>query len=238
MVPTLLFAFNFDLQQSEKIYREATTFIIIGYIARTVFLFLLGGLITYLHEAETKRISLFLLGISAPSLFAGYISTATQKSDVKASGNPPTIERSARMPNKGLLPFLIPSAYAQSPTQGRSDEAKQYTVPPPSEVSQFLEGLLGISQKRVWFVIAGWDKDQEDAKQGAQEMRGQGFSADVYQSLEGAQKGFQGYDIVIGAQLTKSEADKLASRAIKKKLPAHLVALDNSGHIIIEIPKK
>ena len=78
-----------------------STGIIIGFAFRYIILFLVGGVVAYLHEDEIKPFKLFELGIAAPALITslitaqGVISSAQQTNLVSATYNSIAIVRSA-----------------------------------------------------------------------------------------------------------------------------------------------
>jgi hypothetical protein len=209
IAPILLFFINLDF---ERYVEDATTWKTIGYIVRAVFLFLLGGFVAYLHETETKRITLFLVGVSAPSLIAGYLSTASLNL---------TQGQSSPKPQKKSLLFLVPSAHAQSPTQERPDGVKRFTLPLQSKGSQFLEGLLGMPPKNVWFVIFASSPNVDKAKEQAATLNKiykeskMDYKADVYAPYADIPY----YTVVIGAHLTQEEAKALRGRAVRDGFP-------------------
>jgi hypothetical protein len=207
ITPIILFLVNLDF---ERFVHTATTMQTVGYVVRAVLLFLLGGLVAYLHETEKKRLTLFLVGISAPSLIAGYLSTANLN---------PAQDRSPTLPigNHAQF-FFLPSAYAQTPTPlTTSDQIKRFTLPPQSEGSQFLEGLLGTRSRHVWFVIVGSHLDVNDARRQASSInqRFKNYQAAIYAPY--ADNPY--YAVVIGAHLTQGEAKTLRDKAVRDGFP-------------------
>jgi len=83
------------------------------------------------------RIKAFQLGIGAPAMIAGFLSS---------SSNPATVRTAANI-------SFITVVHAQ--TTPLSTNLKRFTLPTPSPANQFLSRLLGVQSKRVWFVIAG-----------------------------------------------------------------------------------
>jgi hypothetical protein len=207
LAPIILFLINLDF---ERYVVDATTWKTIGYVIRAALLFLLGGFVAYLHETEKKRITLFLVGVSAPSLIAGYLSTATPNIPSGThQSSPPTTEQSQL--------FSVPTANAQPTPPPQTDEIKRFTLPPQSATSQFLEGLLGRTPKNVWFVIVGSRLDLTEARKLAAEFNAKyrSYKADVYAPYADNPH----YAIVIGAHLTQSEAKALRDRAVLDGFP-------------------
>jgi hypothetical protein len=198
-----MFLINLDF---ERYFFEATTLKTVGYLVRGLILFLVGGFIAYLHEDERKKITLFLLGVAAPSMIAGYISTSNQSSTTTSTGRP---ERSS------AILFFIASANAQQDPQ--SDDIKKFTLPPQSGASQFFDGLLGTTPKNVWFVIAGSYLDLKNAKNQAEHFNTtfKAFRAQVYAPYGDNPY----YAVVIGSHLTQHEARKLRDRAVAAGFP-------------------
>ncbi len=203
LAPIVLFLVNLDF---ERYVADATTWRTIGYVVRAALLFFLGGFVAYLHEAEKKRITLFLVGVSAPSLIAGYISTA----------NPTQIKPQVDSAKQHALLFLVPSAHAQTPGATPAN-LKRFTLPPQASSSEFISGLLGTHPKNVWFVIVGSHLDVNDARKQAQAINQEfrNYRAEVYAPY--ADNPY--YAVVIGANLTQNEAKALRDKAVRDGLP-------------------
>ena len=205
LAPIVLFLINLDF---ERYVTDATTWKTVGYVVRTILLFLLGGFVAYLHETEKKRITLFLVGVSAPALIAGYLSTANPNLAQARTASTPTKEHT--------LLFIFPSAHAQS-APATPDQIKRFTLPAQNAGSQFLDGLLGIQPNNVWFVIVGSHLDVNDARKRAQgiNQRVKSYQAAVYAPY--ADNPY--YAVVIGAHLTQSEAKALRDKAVQDGFP-------------------
>ena len=205
LAPIILFLINLDF---EHYVADATVWQTVGYVVRGVLLFLLGGFVAYLHETEKTRITLFLVGVSAPSLIAGYLSTANPNLTPAAPSHTPSKEHA--------LLFLIPSAHAQTPP-ATPDQIKRFTLPPQGIGSQVLQGLLGKQPGNVWFVIIGSHLDVNDAKKQAQAIshRFKDYHAEVYAPYGDNPY----YAVVIGAHLTQDEAKALRDKAVRDGLP-------------------
>lgn len=205
LAPIVLFLINLDF---DRYVTDATTWKTVGYLVRAVLLFLLGGFVAYLHETEKKRITLFLVGVAAPSLIAGYLSTANPNRAQVIAASTPTKEQA--------LLYFLPSAHAQS-VPVAPDQLKRFTLPPQNTGSQFLDGFLGIQPKNVWFVIVGSHLDVNDAKKQAQDINQkiEGYQAEVYAPYGDNPN----YAVVIGAHLTQSEAKVLRDKAVRDGFP-------------------
>src|SRR5262245_32066888 len=203
LAPVLMFMINLDF---ERYFLEATTLKTVGYLVRGFILFLLGGFVAYLHDTEQKKITLFLLGLAAPSMIAGYISTSNQSSTTTSTGRP---ERTS------AILFFIASANAQQDPKG--DNIKKFTLPPQSGFSEFLGGLIGTTPNNVWFVIVGSYLDVKNAKKQAEyfNTKFKDFRAEVYAPYGDNPN----YAVVIGAHLTQPEARKLRDRAVAAGFP-------------------
>lgn len=205
LTPVLMFLINVDF---EKYVADATALKTLGYLVRTTVLFLLGGFIAYLHETETKKFTLFLIGLAAPSLIAGYINSASQ------SASQPGNLTQGKLTNQSSF-SLIPSAYAQDATTPLN--IKKFTLPKQSPTEEFIQGLTGMSPKNVWFVIVGSHLRIEDAKKQAESANSKfkDFKAEVYAPLGDNPY----YTVVIGANLTQSEAKRLRDSAVQAGFP-------------------
>lgn len=212
LAPIILFLVNLDF---ERYVADATTWKTVGYVVRAMLLFLLGGFVAYLHETENKRITLFLVGVSAPSLIAGYLSTASPD---LSKANIPAVSTVQHLQH-----FFVPNAYADDSTAARLAQSmrlaqiKQFTLPPQNAGAQFLEGLFGTTPKNVWFVIVGSHPNANDAKNQAYTInqRYRNYHAEVYAPY--GENPY--YAVVIGAHLMQSEAKALRDKAVRDGLP-------------------
>lgn len=82
-------------------------------------------------------------------------------------------------------------------------------------MQQVYRGLFGATPKNVWFVISGSHPTREAAEKHAAEIRGKGFPAEVYAPYGNNPY----YAVVIGSQMTLSEARQLRLKAIRSGLP-------------------
>jgi len=206
LAPVVLFLINLDFEQYVA---EATAWKTIGYIVRTILLFLLGGFIAYLHEKENKRITLFLVGVSAPSLLAGSISTASPNA---SSASPKAVgQKTVSMLS------LIPGANAQAQQSTNESDFKHFTLPPQSNSAEFFQGLFGTSPKNGWFVIASSHLDPTDAKKQADliNSKSKNYHADVYAPYGDNPY----YAVVLGANLTQAQAKRLRDQAVTDGFP-------------------
>src|SRR5262249_28372704 len=144
----------------------------IGYAARVIALFFVGGFIAYLHADEEKPFKIFEIGVAGPALLAGALTTA-QLAPSKLP--PPQAE-----PKAGLSIDFVRPVYAQSPLG--NDEIKRFSLPKESGWDQFLEGFVGRTPKKVWFVIAGSHLRLDEARKQAEKINREhpGFRAEVY----------------------------------------------------------
>jgi hypothetical protein len=207
LAPILLFLVNLDF---ERYIADATTWRTVGYVVRAILLFLIGGFVAYLHDSEKKRITLFLVGVSAPSLIAGYLSTANPSLQQRKTGDTGQ--------NGPVVQFLVSSAFAQAPRPSQTpapavrEDVRRFTLPPQTASSKFFEGLLGLRPKNVWFVIVASHLNVNDAKKEAATLNQKfpGYHAEVYAPY--ADNPY--YAVVIGAHLTQGEAKALRDRAV------------------------
>jgi hypothetical protein len=183
--------------------KDLTLFTVLGYLVRVIVLFYLGGLVAYLHKSEESPVKLFELGIVAPALITALLNGG----NVDVLKTAVTADRTASV-------AWVAEAMAQP---SRGGEVKTYQGSSPSPVQQFLRGLTGSVQKEVWFVVAGSYPTLEEARKEAQKINEptKGFQAEIY-----ARPGNpSGYDVVIGANLTYEEAQKIRQKAVSAGLP-------------------
>lgn len=133
------------------------------------------------------------------------------------SGPPPTsasASASVSGPNSGLDTGFVVAVYAQS--SSNENGLKRFTLPVPSPGAQFLQGLVGIPPKNVWFVLTGSYLSLENAQASAKQINDtfHDFHADVYAPYEDNPN----YSVVIGANLTQADASALRNKAVSAGL--------------------
>jgi hypothetical protein len=197
LAPILMFAVDGSLQKS----LDGSYFLIaLGFLARVVIMFLIGGFVARLYPEVKLRYKVFQLGVSAPAMIAGLMSAST------GSAGPLLTQNVSRGE-------LIPVVYAQTTASNTSD-LKHFTLPAPSPLSQFVKGLTNYQAQptNVWFVIANAYTSLDDARAYAAQINSQfpGFRATVYAPYPN----YLYYSVVIGAQQTEAEATSLAAKAV------------------------
>jgi len=223
-VIALLIAVDF-----ERNFVNASNAQIAGYIVRAAALFAIGGFVAWLHDSEVHNFKVFEIGLGAPALIAGVVtSQSLAHAGPKAPNNP------AVSPSAAVL-FLFPSAHAQpitplsgpqltlkapQPTAAASVagpglKPKSFSFPEISRTSEFLEGLVGIRVQRpkdVYYVIAGSHRTLEEASRQAATINNKkpSLPATVYAPF--AENPY--YAVVIGDRATKAAATELKSKAI------------------------
>jgi hypothetical protein len=174
----------------------------LGYLFRAVILFFVGGFVVWLYRDESQRIKAFQLGVGAPAMIAGLLATAGGTA--------------AQPPSRTTLSLnLIPVVHAQ--TTESSESLKHFTLPVQSPTGQFVQGLIGVRPKNVWFVVAGSFLSLDNAKAEAARINRSfpSFHADVYAPYGDNPY----YAVVIGSNLTQDDARALTQRAIGSGLP-------------------
>jgi hypothetical protein len=192
LAPVLVFLVGAN-QLDEVLQNSAHPLVVVGYLLRGLAMFGLGALIAWFHTEEHKPYAIFQIGIAAPALVAGLITTGSLAHPQPA---PP--------PHTGSIRFLS-EAFAQATPDL---EPKQYTVP---AWDQFLHGFVGRRPSNVWFVTAGSHKSLDDAKKQVEAIRKTHpeFPADIY-----APRTSPYYAVVLGAYLDREDAVKLRDKAI------------------------
>jgi hypothetical protein len=214
LAPVILFFATVDF---ERYYVESTALKTFGYFFRGALLFVIGGFVAYLHESEISKFKIFEIGLGAPALLAGILTSASISNQVK---NKP---ESSTTISYSIFSF-IPEARAEPRAININNEInvselKKFTVPSSEQV---LDGFLGIPPKSIWYVIAGSHINYEDAKKQATKinsqnliLRGKPIRAEVYAPFPGNSY----YGVVIGENLSKSEAQMLRNAVVSKGLP-------------------
>lgn len=185
---------------------------LVSYLIRVTALFVVGGVIAILNKAENDPWKVFQLGIAAPAL----LTTAINGSNVTLPKKPaPQDTTSSQSIGSTEQPSLFALVYAQTP-ESEQKSPKKFTLPKETPMQQIYRGLLGSTPKNVWFVIAGSYAKSDEAEKQVERIRAKGFSAEVYAPYRGNPY----YTVVMGAQLTRAEAEQLRLRAIKEGLPS------------------
>jgi hypothetical protein len=126
---------------------------------------------------------------------------------------------------------LVSVAAAQTVTgadvlegSGASSPPKTFAPPQEDALEQLRRGVTGSLPTRVWFVIAGTAPTLQDAQESARIMAAQvpqallldDLRAEVYEPSGG----FRYYAVVLGANLTLSQAEALRERAVAAGWPS------------------
>lgn len=198
LAPLLMNLVVIDLQ---TLLLDLTLLAVLSYLIRVVALFVLGGIVGWLHKTECDPVKLFQLGIAAPALITAAI-----------NGGQVTIPEK---PAEAVLrtSLFVATAWAQPAAETR---LKEFSLPKETATQQVFRGLLGATPKNVWFVIAGSHRTQQAAEQQAAGIRRKGFPADVYAPYGGNPY----YAVVIAAQVTLPQARQLRLKAIRSGLPS------------------
>jgi hypothetical protein len=176
-----------------RTFSNITVIVITGYLVRAIVLFFVGGFIVSLYGDEQQRMKIFQLGLGAPAMIAGFLASS-------GPPNAPPVQHAA----------LITIVHAQ--TAANTDELKRFTLPAPTALDQFLQGLVGAAPKNVWFVIAGSFMSPDNAKAYAKKINDSfpGYHAEVYAPYLDNPN----YAVVIGANLTQADAKALRDKAV------------------------
>jgi hypothetical protein len=205
LTPILL---NLVVVDLKTIFASMTALVLLGYLIRVVLLFYLGGLVAYFHKEEKKALKLFELGIVAPALLTALINGANvQNANLRAGTTPAAA-------TAGLMDFFIPTAYAQT----KDPEVKTYKRPEEGVAAQLWRGLSGSRDEQVWFVVAGTYKTSELQKAHELVQRIKQSSPDFNPEIYGND---QYYAVVIGAGLSRSEANARMQKATEAKIPTY-----------------
>jgi hypothetical protein len=198
LMPVLMFLATGDFA---RFFTNSFVLTAVGYCVRAIILFFVGGFVVCLYRDEKHRMKIFHLGLGAPAMIAGFL--ATQPNSI------PTAR--AHMTLNGNFIAVV-----QAQVSPNRDELKRFTLPVPSPTAQFLEGLVGIQPKNVWFVISGSYLSFDNAKESAKKINDShpDFHADVYAPYQDNPN----YAVVIGANLTQSQAKALKAKAISAGL--------------------
>lgn len=203
LAPALMFLITVDW---ERYIVNSETIKVVGYFVRVLVLFFIGGFVAYLHTDEQKPFKLFELGLAAPAMIAGLITTSLIPMPTGQANLSARVQPSFE---------IVAVAFAQSEVPAH--ELKTFTLPVQSPAAQFLEGLIGGTPKNVWFVIVGSHLRVEDAQAQVDSIneKYQDFKAEVYEPY--GENPY--YAVIIGTNLTQSEAKALRDKAVKEGFP-------------------
>lgn len=107
---------------------------IIGTGIRYAVLFIIGGLVAYLHVDEEKPFKLFELGIAAPALITSLVTA-----NGIASTN--VVQDEVENPQAQFEITLFSTAYASETSVNNNSQTMQQS--PPSKLKGFFDGLTG-----------------------------------------------------------------------------------------------
>lgn len=192
----------------ETTLEHVTPIVLLSYVLRVTLLFYIGAMWAYLNKGEKSPLKLFQLGIVAPALITILINANNvHKNTDKAVSE--AIAQNTRYIS------LIPSVYAQSSSKIGTSAVKTYTLPKETWSEQFKRGLTGAQNQRIWFVVVGacsGDSALDQAQRQVQQLR-QRQSIFTYEVYNARPDGDSNYDIVIGINLTFSQANQLKNKA-------------------------
>ena len=188
----------------EVLFLNLTLFAVFGYIIRVIILFYLGGMTAFLHKDEDSPVKIFELGIVAPALITALINAG--QIDIPKVALPETTAKISTIQ-------FVTSAYAQTPQEKDTTkiEMKTFSMPKETTWQQIKRGFLGWRSKNTYFVIVGTHENKEDAQTQIDQIKEKtkDFEFDIYFPYMAEKK----YAVVIGDNLTKSEAEKRKEKA-------------------------
>jgi hypothetical protein len=202
LAPILMFFVNGSVPHY---FNGSFVFIAIGFLARAIGLFAVGGLVVLLYPEVKQPFKIFQLGLSAPAMIAGLLTAST---------NSPLLPADTNATAAALFPTVVYAQSVPSPQGG----VRQFTLPAPGVFSQFVQGVTGLQPANVYFVIVESYSTLEEARAAAAKINTSfsGFHADVYAPYTDDANGqvvIPGYSVVLGAQMTQQDAAALTTRA-------------------------
>lgn len=198
LTPILLNLVAVDLRQP---LQDLTILVFLGYLIKVLILFLIGGIVAFLHQEEISPARLFELGIIAPALITALV-----------NGNH-YVNAEAHLKQ---VPRSISANIFVSEAHAETGKLKEFAII-ESPAAQVWRGISGAQPNNVWFVVVGSRQDQKKAEMLADQFNKEkpGFHASVYDRYGGNEY----YAVVIGANLTLEEAKKLKRKAIAEGFP-------------------
>lgn len=204
LAPQLVNLAVIDLQ---SIATFGITFLFIAsYVIRQIVLFGIGGTVGCLNQEENPW-KLFQIGIAAPALLTALIN-AKQVGTMQV---PTPLPPAPGSPVSLLESIAVPDVLAD---ETAPDGTMIYSLPEETATQQISRGMFGSAPTNVWYVIAAAFSSKANAQAAAATMRQKGFPAQVYNPHSNEPY----YTVVIGAQLTHDEAQRVKQEAINKGL--------------------
>jgi hypothetical protein len=162
----------------------------------------------FYRNKENDLFKIFQLGLAAPALLTGMMNGANSAAHQTVASVGQSVQPAASF-------FAVPSVHAQP--KAPQPKLKRFTLPEESAVQQFFRGMMGTRAARVWFVIASRHPSLEEAEKQANRInQGKaGLRAEVYEPYGGSQS----YPVVIGAGLSRVEAEQLREKAVAAGYP-------------------
>jgi len=189
----------------------------IGLAVRCTVLIFIGALIGYLHQDESEPFKVFQLGIAAPALLTtaingyGVIGPNATLKEMKAENT--------QQNNNWSVPFIASAYAAEVKTNTyKYINSNAFQESKISNIKRFMRGLIGkkiTSKGDDWFVIVGSHTNPEKAKRQVARLDKKNFLVKVFQPANGSRH----YAVVIGSNLSESEAVSLRKKAVQKGLP-------------------
>ena len=193
-----------------------------GLFVRCLVLISLGSLVAYLHQKEKEAFKVFQLGLWAPALIATAINGYSQPNVPPRQEAKPPVQVNGALYLDNPHIHLISPAYASDSkvNPAKSDYVNETSLKEPqiSGFDRFLRGLIGKTvkdDKNSWFVIVGSHLDVKDANNQVKQLEEKRYLAEVYLPYRTSRI----HAVVIGTNISLSEAKKLRKQAIKDGLP-------------------
>lgn len=124
---------------------------LIGFFIRYMILFIVGGVVAYLHEDEAKPFRLFELGIAAPALITSLVAAQGIEGNTNQSTSLSTVFNIS----------IISSAYAE--TETAKDVPKKIIVV-AWKLSDVVDGISGKAYKKISKSSKKENKNNRDDK--------------------------------------------------------------------------
>lgn len=148
LMPIVVTLLSIDLVTMINDWQFVTAGHVIGFSLRYSALFILGGVIAWLHEDEAKSYKLFQIGIAAPALVTSFVSA----NSIKTVPAPTAAEvRPISSISSDFDPFsfsLISSAHAQAYSADGIPIPER--KPDPSFFRQVIQGISGGAYQEIY----------------------------------------------------------------------------------------
>lgn len=230
LIPGLLFFATSD-QETITYYLGHLQYLqVLSYGLKLFALCVIGAVVAYYQEATLKPAQILMIGLSAPTLFNGYLTTTAQNKKIQNLNTEVTQDRPLPKESASFFPMAYATEIETGLSTGSESLTKKvalnnFTLPEQSTLDRIQQGFFAQQPDNIWFVIAGAFRKIENAEAYAEQINStyKDFKAEVYAPYQN--DGL--YRVSIGANLSKDQANEVKNKAIQSGLDAFIRTFNN-----------